>query len=80
MALAGPLHDIVRTVQIWWLVGALCFVGGLVVWGIIKNKKSNWKYMFVWHVAGFCKTHEGGENTLQLISLLLVTAEERYTS
>jgi len=40
MALAGPLHDIVRTVQIWWLVGALCFVGGLVVWGIIKNKKS----------------------------------------
>ena len=29
---------------------------------------------------GFCKTHEGGENTLQLISLLLVTAEERYTS
>lgn len=35
---AGSLIDVVRHLQLWWVVGALCAVGAVIVWGIIKNK------------------------------------------
>ncbi|MFZ0894668.1 MAG: hypothetical protein WAZ77_09215 [Candidatus Nitrosopolaris sp.] len=36
--LAGSLADIVRHVQIWWLVGAFCVIGVVIAWGIPKNR------------------------------------------
>jgi hypothetical protein len=38
---AESLVGILRAsnVQLWWLLGAFCFIGVIVVWGITKNKR-----------------------------------------
>ena len=34
----GSLVQLVRHLQIWWLVGAFFFIGLVIVWGIRKNR------------------------------------------
>jgi hypothetical protein len=36
--LPGSLVEIVRHLQLWWLVDAFCFLGLVIVWGITKNR------------------------------------------